>query len=315
VRLSSRNANPPRVQTRGHKSPLENPRFPTGGFVKIRAYAKINLFLDVLAKRSDGYHDIFSVMQSVSLHDELVISKTARGVHLKCSDLTLPTDGRNLVVKAADALVRECDIREGIDIVLTKRIPAGAGLAGGSSNCAAALAGINELFNLQIPHERLLKIAKTLGADVPFCLVGGTATVEGIGEKITPTEPHPPCYIVIAIPEIHVSTPETFARLNAKNFNNAQAREKFLDACDKKIVSQIAKSLYNVFTPITATHFPEISDLILRFQSLGAEGAEMSGTGSAVFAYFADETSAKAAVRSINCRAFLCSPIQRKDSP
>ncbi|MCL2355741.1 MAG: 4-(cytidine 5'-diphospho)-2-C-methyl-D-erythritol kinase [Defluviitaleaceae bacterium] len=291
--------------------PLENPRHSAGGFRDIRAYAKINLFLDVLAKREDSYHDIFSVMQTVSLCDDIHIKRVApcegEQIRLTCNDPTLPTDKQNLVVRAANALVRTSGIRDGIDINLTKRIPAGAGLAGGSSDCAATLSGINELFDLKIPHEQLMKIAKSLGADVPFCLTGGTAITEGIGEKITPLEPHPPAYIVVASPGIHVSTPETFARLNAANFNNVPAKEKFLSAYSKKNISQIAKSLYNVFSS-TIAH-PEIFDLIARFEALGAEGAQMSGTGSSVFAYFCEKSTAEKAISRLQCKAFLCTPV------
>ncbi|MCL1846297.1 MAG: 4-(cytidine 5'-diphospho)-2-C-methyl-D-erythritol kinase [Defluviitaleaceae bacterium] len=309
-------ANPTRAKARDFKSPLRNPRSPAGGFVKLQAFAKINLFLDVVAKRSDGYHDIFSVMQSVSLSDEIELRRVggSRKVRLVCDEPTLPTDGRNLVVKAADALIRECGIFEGIDIFLTKRIPSGAGLAGGSSDCAATLLGINELFNLNISLRRLLEIGKSLGADVPFCLTGGTAITEGIGEKITPIRPCPPCCIVVATPEIHISTPEIFSRLDAGNFNNVPAREKFLFALNeknnsKKNISQIANSLYNVFTPITAALYPEIFDLIAQLKGLGAEGAEMSGTGSAVFAVFADKNAAESAAAAINCKAFICTPV------
>jgi len=312
------------LNAQGYKSPPKNPRLPAGGFVKIQAFAKINLYLEVLGKRADGYHDIFSVMQSVDLCDDLIISvdfdafdKTAQA-RLICGVSGIPADEKNLVIKAANVLIREYGLKQNLKFELTKRIPMGAGLAGGSSDCAATLLGINKLLNLNIPFEKLIEIGKSLGADVPFCLTSGTAVTEGIGEKIKPLPPHPPCFILIACPEIHVSTAKIFSRFDIKNIKqqNCERRENFINIFEKKDLSQIALSLYNIFTPITAGLHPEISDLILKFRNIGALGAEMSGTGSSVFAFFDNEKTAQKAFNIIKksvTKVFLCKPINRGD--
>lgn len=306
----------------------------------MKAFAKINLFLDVLGKREDGYHNIFSVMQSVDLCDELIISTdntdelhtplhvrleavnsfqcdgNGGRVQLLCDNAKLPIDENNLIIKAAKALIRDFNSPQNLKIDLTKRIPLGAGLAGGSSDCAATLLGINKLLNLNIPFEKLLEIGKSLGADVPFCLTGGTAAVEGIGEKVTPLTPHPSCFFIISCPDIHVSTTEIFSKLGKiENFNRErqEKRQSIIDAIANKKFAQIAKSFYNVFTPITMGIHPEIFVLINEFLKLGALGAEMSGTGSSVFACFDNEKSAQKAfdrVKKITKNTFLCKDIK-----
>ncbi|MCL1884872.1 MAG: 4-(cytidine 5'-diphospho)-2-C-methyl-D-erythritol kinase [Defluviitaleaceae bacterium] len=300
-----------------------NPRFSTGGFVKVQAVAKINLFLDVLGKRSDGYHDLFSIMQAVDLCDELLISlgseKTSETAvcHLVCDLEGLPADGENLVVKAGNLLIREYGIMQNLNIELTKRIPVGAGLAGGSSDCAAALLGINELLDLSIPFDKLLEIGKSLGADVPFCLYANagyrkgllrTAITEGIGEKISPLPPHPPCFIVIACPNIHVSTAEIFSHYKLSHAST-EKRQNIVNAFNNSDITKIAKNLYNTFTPITSHLHPEISELIANFLDAGAMGAEMSGTGSSVFAYFDSEKLAEKALNILRHQLILSAPL------
>ncbi|MCL2047521.1 MAG: 4-(cytidine 5'-diphospho)-2-C-methyl-D-erythritol kinase [Defluviitaleaceae bacterium] len=311
---------------------LQNPLLCTGGFVKVQAPAKINLFLDVLNKRNDGFHDISSVMQSISLCDELELSPNSEHLFvLECDNPSLPLDETNLIIKAARLLDQEYNLPHGINFKLTKKIPVGAGLAGGSSNAAAALLGINALFDLAIPAENLLKIGKSLGADVPFCLTGGTALVEGIGERITALQPHPPCCIVVACPNIFVSTREIFERANVahsgeneifgqanvartdENETTTLRRKNFLQALKTNDPTKIACSLYNFFTPLTTSIHPQITEIINRFKKLGALGAQMSGTGSSVFAYFQDESTAKTALEQLrhgdNIKTFICTPI------
>jgi len=279
---------------------LQNPRQIAGGFVEVDAFAKINLFLEVVGKRSDGYHELISVMQAVNLCDSLVIQKldnTAGPVQLDINTPNLPTGDKNLVVKAAKLLMQEYNIAQPIHIKLTKRIPIGAGLGGGSSDCAATLHGLNQLFELKISLDRLMEMGATLGADVPFCLLantrGGTALAKGIGEKLTPLPPHPNCYVVLACPPIHVSTKKIFSklRLNAKNIN--YKLDKFMSAYKTQDIAQIAENFKNTFTSVTSSIHPQISNLITDLQNQGALGAEMTGTGSAVFAYFNNENNAK----------------------
>ena len=332
MRLNSPSVNcpspPVRTHALGFQSPPQNPRPIVGGFVTVHAHAKINLYLDVLERREDGYHDIVSVMQSLGLCDDLMIMVKAvvdaeAAVTLACNDPTLPTNENNLVVKAAMLLVREYSIRDPIHIELTKRIPAGAGLGGGSSDCAATLHGINKLFGLNIPMDKLMEYGKSLGADVPFCLMAGagtcTALAEGIGEKLTPLPPHPDCYIVLVCPGIHVSTAEAYALLQSpipvdeslkqyiapsRVVAEGQVLADLMVALSAGDVSGIAANFFNIFTLVTATKHPEILHIIHKLQDLGALGASMSGTGSAVFAYFDNKNNAQAACNRFQ-NAFL----------
>jgi len=249
--------------------------------------------LDVIGKRSDGYHDLVSVMQSISLCDELEFFITdGGGVQLEADNVPcgFPLDSKNLIVRAAKFLLDEYKITHGVKIKLQKNIPMGAGLGGGSSDCAATLHGLNELFALGIPLHRLVEIGMKFGADVPFCLLGGTAVAEGIGEKLTPLAPHPPCYIVLVNPGIHVSTGEIFGRLQI----NVQHEEyeNFMQAYKTGDISQIAKSFFNIFTPVTSALHPEISQAITDLKNAGAINAAMTGTGSTVFGYFEKEIDA-----------------------
>ena len=195
--------------------------------VIMKAWAKINLTLDVIGRRSDGYHDLASVMQSISLHDTLSINKTDHlGIEIKTDCPDLATDESNLIYKAAKSILVAYDVQCGISIELQKKIPIAAGLGGGSSNCAATLHGINTLLNLGISQKELLETGQKLGADVPFCLMssakhfgGGTALAEGIGENLTPLPSHPDVWIVLAHLPILVSTPEIFSRWSQLNRN------------------------------------------------------------------------------------------------
>ena len=312
-----------------------SPRPRAGGFVQIRAFSKINLILDVLGKRPDGYHDVRTVMQTLALHDMLTISivPTQRErFQLECSNPNLPTDERNLVTRAARYMIQEYDITLPVHIHLEKRIPIAAGLAGGSSDCAATLAGLNNLFNLNIPmfcdtleteceaqqkvhknalhsvkQQSLMAIGLRFGADVPFCLLGGTALAEGIGERLTPLTPHPHCWVVLACPNIRVSTKSVFGRVNLDTIspNNATA---MINALTQGSLQQIAANLSNDLTKVTAAIHPVIYDLIDEMKNQGATGASMSGSGPSVFGYFSNRESAKKAqknLENIAGRAFL----------
>ena len=288
-----------------------DPQLPTGGFISILAHAKINLFLEVIGKRDDGYHNLVSVMQSLSLHDELTFCACEqREVFLEAEDAPshFPLDDSNLIIKAAKFLMNAYQMKHGVKIRLKKRIPMGAGLGGGSSNCAATLHGLNQFFNLNIPLHRLMEIGKTFGADVPFCLMGGTALAQGIGEKLTPLPPHPHCYVVLACPGIHVSTKEIFSRLQLNKTNHCY--HSAVTAIKKGQLETIASSFYNGFTPVTSNIHPEIAELITHLKHLGALNASMTGTGSTVFGYFENENDAKMACDRLDTQTFLTT-IQR----
>jgi len=265
--------------------------------VKVYANAKINLFLDVLGKRADNYHNIFTVMQSISLCDDLIIRKIDNSTPftLTITNSTLPTDDTNLVTKAAKFLIKEYKIKQPIHIELTKRIPMGAGLGGGSSDCAATLRGINHLFSLNIPLNELMEIGRIFGADVPFCIMGGTALAEGIGEKITPIQSPPNYPVVIIYTGIHVSTVNAYSLLSNYKQTPESKRSKFILACKTGNIANISEKLYNAFTiPISTLH-PQINSFIDMLYANGALGASMSGSGSAVFGIFENETIAQRA--------------------
>ncbi|MCL2361214.1 MAG: 4-(cytidine 5'-diphospho)-2-C-methyl-D-erythritol kinase [Defluviitaleaceae bacterium] len=270
--------------------------------MQIRAFSKINLILEVMGKRPDGYHNLRSVMQTLALHDTITITSAVppnhqkqAGFTLTCSDPSLPTDHRNLVTKAATYMMQAYNITNNIHIDLVKHIPQGAGLGGGSSDCGATLTGINELFDLGIPLNGLISIGQRFGADVPFCLQGGTALAEGIGEILTPLPPHPHCWVVLACQRTEVSTGEIFSKWIPEKTptSNIPAMKKALQNGD---LTQITDNFYNDLTSITAKKH-NIYDLISEMNSQGAIGAAMSGSGPTVFGYFTDKYTAEKAKR------------------
>jgi len=286
----------------------------------MRAFSKINLILDVLMKRPDGYHNLRSVMQTLALHDTVTITVEAETLidnkyfNLTCNDPNLPTDDRNLVARAAKFIIQEYNISQPIRIHLEKRIPQAAGLAGGSSDCAATLVGLNNLFNLNIPlhssgqcTKSLVSMGQRFGADVPFCLLGGTALAEGIGERLTPLTPHPHCWVVLACPDIPVSTVEVFNnwKPGITSPDNIPAMVQALSHGDLK---KIAANFNNNLTQITTKTHPIILEMINEMKTQGALNAAMSGSGPTVFGYFDHLKSAKKAykhIENIAGRAFL----------
>ena len=331
VRHSSANANPQMQSLQGSQSlwrkhalracltescdavfyGIRNPQLSAGGFVPIRAFAKINLFLDVVGKRHDGYHHLVSVMQSLEMCDDLEFYACEESIisfEVSGAADDFPLDDSNLILRAAQFLIDAYNIRQGVKIKLQKRIPMGAGLGGGSSDCAATLHGLNNLFGLDIPLPQLIDIGQKFGADVPFCLMGGTALAQGIGEQLTPLSPHPPCYIVLACPDIHVSTGEMFRRLDL-SVEHRIDHNSFIAAYKTGKISTIAESFYNIFTPITSTIHPKIAELIAALNKLGAINASMTGTGSTVFGYFENENDAHIACNQLDAKTFLTKPV------
>jgi len=264
----------------------------------MKACAKINLTLDILGRRPDNYHELASVMQSINLSDTLVIKKSEQpGITLKCDNPALPVDEGNLVYRVAKYLFFEYNIRQGISIDLHKKIPLAAGIAGGSADCAAALLGINELLELNIPKTKLFEIGRIHGADVPFCMLGGTALAEGIGEKLTILPDHPDIWIVLVRLPILVSTKDIFA--NWKSNNSQNRSHDMVKALESGDVHKIAASLGNDLESVTTTIHPKIAEVISAFKELDALGVNMSGSGPTVFAYFLTETNARRAIQVI----------------
>ncbi len=269
--------------------------------IYIKARAKINLSLEILGKRPDGYHDLKSVMQTLSLHDGLTMKRVDKDGYLKlvCNVPWLPTDERNLAVKAVKAIKSRYGLGGGVFIELRKNIPVSAGLGGGSTDCAAALLGMAVLYNLRIPFSDLLELGASLGADVPFCLLGGTALAEGIGEKLKVLTPHPYAYVLVVKPPFSISTAEVFSRVK---LGPVQQRPSMEAAIESRSLSKIMGSLNNDLWPVTTQMAPSLSGIRAEILSLGAVTAQMSGSGPSIFAYFPTKNAMDEAAERLSDR-------------
>ena len=254
------------------------------------AFAKLNLTLDVLGKREDGYHDLQSVMQTISIRDDVEIDVgTGKPWKLLCSDDTIPTDETNLAWKAAKVY---CEAMhkdpEGLEIRITKRIPSGAGMGGGSADAAAVLRALNRHYGNPLSVFALAELGAQVGSDVPFCTLCGTAMVEGRGERLRKLPDMPDCVFVVCKPEFSVSTPELYKKIDevaiAKRPNN-RAMESALVAGD---LGKVAENLCNVFDPVVTEDHLELNYIKSIFNSYGAVGYQMTGSGSAVFAVMSE---------------------------
>ncbi|MCR5282914.1 MAG: 4-(cytidine 5'-diphospho)-2-C-methyl-D-erythritol kinase [Lachnospiraceae bacterium] len=284
-----------------------------------KAYAKINLSLDVTGIREDGYHLVQMVMQSLSLHDELTMEKIPEDRIILTTNVEgLPCDERNLVYKAVSLIRETYGIRDGVRMHLQKTIPMEAGLAGGSSDCAAALKGASALFGLELSLKRLMELGVTLGADVPYCLLGGSALAEGIGEVLTPLRDMPDCTILLAKPAASVSTGGVYKALDALSGYAHPDTAGILAALEQGDLQGIAERLCNVLELVTIPRHPEIERIKEQMIKAGAMGSLMSGSGSTVFGIFADEKKAAAAGEQLRAGGFsgqiFCSALQSRQS-
>lgn len=279
---------------------------------QLKAYAKINLGLDVTGKLPNGYHQVKMIMQSIGLWDELTLQKTDHGISVTTDSDLLPTDENNLIYKAAKLMFEKYKIRSGVRIHLQKNIPIAAGMAGGSTDAAAAMKGIAALFGLDASLARLMEYAVSIGADVPYCLMGGTALAEGIGEKLTPLPPLPDCFILVAKPDIMVSTKYVYEHLDAGLFTPPvgcpDARQPDFDAAGgtRPDIDKMADALRagdlpgvltrmkNVLETVTIPAYPIINEIKDRMLALGAAGCLMSGSGPTVFGIFRKEDAQNA---------------------
>ena len=265
--------------------------------IRLKARAKINLTLDVTGKREDGYHLLRTIMQTVALYDGIYMKRLERpGIRLKTNLYWLPTDERNLAWKAANLMQETFGISEGVFIEIDKRIPAAAGLAGGSADCAAVLVGMNRLFDLHLSQTRLEELAGRLGSDIPYCIRRGTVLAEGVGEVLTDVE-HvcPPCYVVLAKLPVSVSTVSVYQALRWQEVQEHPDTEGMLRAMKEQDIAKMGKYLCNVLETVTIPMYPEIAKMKERLIELGAEGALMSGSGPTVFALFQEREKARKA--------------------
>lgn len=270
--------------------------------LKLKAYGKVNLALDVLRKREDGYHDVRMIMQMVGVYDQLELQATQKpGIAIETNLSYLPVNENNLVYQAAKLLMDEFSVKNGLHITLRKFIPVAAGMAGGSSDAASVLFGVNKMFRLGLSREELMKRGVTIGADVPYCILRGTVLSEGIGEKLTPLPPMPQCKVLIAKPGISVSTKFVYENLHVNELTTDQHPDidGMLEAIKKKDLQQIAGKFGNVLELVTAKKYPVIEEIKAVMKTHGALNALMSGSGPTVFGLFTDEKAAQKAYEEL----------------
>jgi len=255
--------------------------------VIIESYGKINLGLDVLYKREDGYHEIRTIMQQISLRDTLTLEEIKEGIVLSSNNNSIPLDSSNLAYKAWEKIKEKTGINKGININIRKNIPVSAGLAGGSSNAAAVLKGLNELWELGLNHEELIDIGVQIGADVPFCIVGGTALAEGIGEKLTKLKPFTGKSLLLVNPGICISTAETYKKLKLQNKAKIDIK-KIMSFIESDNLISLSKSIINVMEDVVLEDYPIVSEVKNDLIRYGALSSLMSGSGATVFGLFDD---------------------------
>ena len=270
--------------------------------IQLKALAKINLGLDVLRRREDGYHEVKMIMQTIGLHYDLEIRKTKTpGIQVKTNLYYLPTNENNLVYKAAKLLMDEFQIQDGVSIQLKKRIPVAAGMAGGSSDGAAVLWGINQMYGLGLSMQALMERGVRLGADVPYCIQRGTALAEGIGEKLSVLPPMPKCTILIAKPGISVSTKFVYENLHANDLKPEQHPDvdSMIEAMRQKDLGLLCSRMGNVLETVTIPAYPVNNEIKRTMMDNGAIGSMMSGSGPTVFGIFDSPVAAKQAMKAV----------------
>ena len=268
--------------------------------IELKALAKINLGLDVLGRRENGYHDVRMIMQSVYLYDDVVIvRKDLPGIEVETNLHFLPTDENNIAYKAAAMLMEEFKLPGGVRIVLNKHIPVAAGMAGGSSNAAAVLFGMNKMFRLGLSQRSLMERGVRLGADVPYCIMRGTALAEGIGEKLTRLPEVPKCYVLIGKPGINVSTKTAYENLNLEGIGKHPDIDGLIGAIRNNDLYAMASRMENVFEPGIIRQYPVIGNIKNLMEEKGALKAVMSGSGPTVFGIFDNRDKMAAAARSL----------------
>ncbi len=258
--------------------------------MRLKALGKINLGLDVLGRRENGYHDVRMVMQTVYLYDQICIEKMKEpGIEIKTNLYYLPVNENNLVYKAAKLLMEEFGIEEGVKIDLEKHIPVAAGMAGGSSDAAAVLFGVNRMFDLGLSREGLMERGVAIGADVPYCVMRGTVLAEGIGEMLTPLPPMPRCAVLLAKPPVAVSTKLVYEKLDSREIVMHPNIDGIIDGLKSGSLSQVASHMGNVLEDVTVSEYPVIEKIKNAMKEEGAMNAMMSGSGPTVFGLFDDK--------------------------
>lgn len=268
--------------------------------MRLRAMAKINLGLDVIGKREDGYHEVRMIMQTIKMYDMLEIRrKSSPGISLSVNLPYVPCDERNLVYRSAKLLMDEFGVKEGLTMKLAKTIPVAAGMAGGSSDAAAAFVGVNRLFRLGLSRKELMERAVQIGADVPYCIMRGTALAEGIGEKLTELPPLPDCYILIGKPAVNVSTKTAYENLNLEKIGKRPDIDGMIRDIRNQDLYTMTEKMENVFEPGIVEKYPVIGEIRDFMTKRGAIKAMMSGSGPTVFGIFDDAGRVRSAAKAL----------------
>lgn len=255
--------------------------------IVLKARGKINLTLDVVGKRDNGYHDLRMIMQTINLYDTITIKKTKTpGIRINNNLAWLPKDDRNITYKAAEKFLKEANITSGVYIDIFKRIPVAAGLAGGSSDAAAVLVGLNKLFETHFSKKKLMEMGLEIGADVPFCILRGTVLAEGIGEVLTPLPSLPSLYIVLAKPNISVSTASVYKALKLDEITKHPKTDEYVEAIKARDIPYMTNNMDNVLEEVTIKMHPQIEKIKEDMLAQGALGSMMSGSGPTVFGIF-----------------------------
>jgi len=271
--------------------------------LRLNAYGKVNLSLDVLARRPDGYHEVETVLHTVELHDTVVLRDAEGGIRVVCDHRRVPTDEQNLVFRTAQLLREVSGTDRGVEIEVRKRIPPASGLGGGSSDAAVTLLGLAQMWKLRLDHAQLLELAAQVGSDVPFFLVGGAALATGRGERLRYLPTLPATWVVLACPDAEVSTAWAYANLDLARVPRRPNTQRLVEALRAEDVAAVARELCNVFEPLVSERYPQVQELKRRLLEAGALGASMTGTGPAVFGLFPGEAEARRAWEALRASA------------
>lgn len=274
--------------------------------MKLKALAKINLSLDVIGKRPDGYHNVKMIMQTIDLHDNIHLEAVGEDIQVMCSSPEVPSGSNNIAYKAACLLKDRYGINAGLKITIDKKIPIAAGLAGGSTDAAAVLKGMNVLFSLGLTESELMSYGKEIGADVPYCIKGGTMLAEGIGDILTELSPLPVVHLVLVKPKISVSTPWVYKSLDMGKVTERPDTGLLISAIENCRIDTLAKNMKNVLETVTAQEYEIIGQLKDMLKKYGALGSMMSGSGPTVFGVFPDHQSAEKAYKALKSDKWNC---------
>ncbi|WP_347993114.1 4-(cytidine 5'-diphospho)-2-C-methyl-D-erythritol kinase [uncultured Eubacterium sp.] len=277
--------------------------------IELKAYGKINIGLDVIRKREDGYHDLDMIMQTVGVYDDVIISREdgtqTYEIEVSTDADILPNDKGNLAFMAAKVLMEAYDIKSKVKIYINKRIPIAGGMAGGSADCAAVLRGVNKLFQLGLTDEQLQEYGVKLGADVPYCIVGGTKRAQGIGEILTDLPTPPKCYVIIAKPDAFVSTKFVYSHIRPAQIENHPDIDGIIESIKAGDLYGMCEKIANVMEDVTIPEYPIIQKVKDILKSNGAVNALMSGSGPTVFGIYDDEEKAKQSMDVLSGKEFV----------